>query len=108
MLLLVDGRRALSEVLSLAQQAGAQTSHFEDLVRMGMVELPREAIAPEARDAPPSAFDTLRVTSVEFDVPALAPPSEFGREFPPSQWHPGWPTSATLKSSCPSWPQTSR
>lgn len=79
-LLLVDGRRALSEVLSLAQQAGAQTSHFEDLVRMGMVELPREAIAPEARDAPPSAFDTLRVTSVEFDVPALAPPSEFGRE----------------------------
>ena len=79
-LLLVDGRRALSEVLSLAQQAGAQTSHFEDLVRMGMVELPREAVAAEARDARPSAFDTLRVTSVQFDVPAVAPPSEFGRE----------------------------
>ncbi len=81
-LLLVDGRRALSEVLSLAQQAGAQTSHFEDLVRMGMVELPREAIAPDARDTAASAFDTLRVTSVEFDVPAVALPGEFGRETP--------------------------
>ena len=79
-LLLVDGRRALSEVLSLAQQAGAQTSHFEDLVRMGMVELPREAIASDAPDTAASAFDTLRVTSVEFDVPAVAPPSEFGRD----------------------------
>ncbi len=79
-LLLVDGRRALSEVLSLAQQAGAQTSHFEDLVRMGMVDLPREAIAPDAHDTTASAFDTLRVTTVEFDVPAQAPRSEFGRE----------------------------
>ncbi len=78
-LLLVDGRRALSEVLSLAQQAGAQTSHFEDLVRMGMVELPRTAIASDARDTAASAFDTLRVTTVEFDVPSTAQPSEFGR-----------------------------
>lgn len=67
-LLLVDGRRPLSEVLGLALQAGAQTSHFEDLVRMGMVELPSNSVTPEARDSAPSAFDTLRVTSVELEV----------------------------------------
>lgn len=39
-LLLVDGRRPLAEVLSLAQQAGASTSHFEDLLRLGLVALP--------------------------------------------------------------------
>jgi hypothetical protein len=68
-LLLVDGRRPLSEVLGLALQAGAQTSHFEDLVRMGMVELPSAGAASETHDSPPSAFDALRVTSVELEVP---------------------------------------
>ena len=89
-LLLVDGRRALSEVLSLAQQAGAQTSHFEDLVRMGMVQLPREALAADSRDTAPSAFDTLRVTSVELDVPAGVRPSGFGREAAAPQEAPAW------------------
>ena len=79
-LLFVDGRRALSEVLSLAQQAGAQTSHFEDLVRMGMVELPSQAMAPEPRDTSPSAFDSLRVTSVELEVPVVGPSSEWAGE----------------------------
>ena len=53
-LLLVDGRRSLRDVLNLAQQAGAQTSHFEELLQMGMVKMPdipagREASAPERR-----------------------------------------------------------
>ena len=39
MLFLVDGRRPLSEVLALALQAGASTSHFQDLVSLGLVEL---------------------------------------------------------------------
>lgn len=42
-LLLVDGRRSINEVVSLAQQAGAQASHFEDLLRMGMVAMPEVA-----------------------------------------------------------------
>lgn len=74
-LLLVDGKRPLSEVLGLALQAGAQTSHFEDLVRMGMVEIPSAGMVPDARDSAPSAFDALRVTSVELEVPAAEPPS---------------------------------
>ena len=39
-LLLVDGRRPLAEVLSMAHQAGATAAHFEELVRLGMIELP--------------------------------------------------------------------
>lgn len=72
-LLLVDGRRPLSEVLGMALQAGAQTSHFEDLVRMGMVELPSAEPPQEVRDSAPSVFDALRVTTVELEVPAARP-----------------------------------
>jgi hypothetical protein len=52
MLFLVDGKRPLSEVLSLALQAGARTSHFEDLVRLGLVELDIDSEWPA--DATPS------------------------------------------------------
>lgn len=52
MLFLVDGKRPLSEVLSLALQAGARTSHFEDLVRLGLVELDIDSEWPA--DAAPS------------------------------------------------------
>lgn len=72
-LLLIDGRRPLAEVLSLAQQAGSQTSHFEELVRLGMVELPADAAAPEPVITEPGALDALRVTDVEVRVPAPAP-----------------------------------
>ncbi len=50
-LLLVDGRRSLSEVLSLAQQAGAQPSHFDELVRAGMVMLPEVSQGPVAESS---------------------------------------------------------
>lgn len=74
-LLLVDGRRPLAEVLSLAQQAGSQTTHFEELVRLGMVELPAEAAAPEPVITEPGALDALRVTDVEVAVPVFELPS---------------------------------
>ncbi|HEX3139867.1 MAG TPA: hypothetical protein VHQ87_07420, partial [Rhizobacter sp.] len=67
-LLLVDGRRPLGEVLGMAHKAGAQTSHFEELVRMGLIEVPAEMAAPEPIDTLPGALDTPRLTSVDVDV----------------------------------------
>lgn len=64
-LFLVDGRRTLSEVLALAHQAGAQTSHFEELVRLGLIELPVEEVVDEAPTTASGALDAPAVTSVE-------------------------------------------
>ena len=50
-LLLVDGRRPLEELLSLAQKAGAATSHFEELVQLGLIDVPAE---PAVAGAPPA------------------------------------------------------
>lgn len=75
-LLLVDGRRPLGDVLAMALKAGAQTSHFEELVRMGLVEVPSEMAAAEPVETEPGALDTAKLTSVELDVfsePALTP-----------------------------------
>jgi len=69
-LLLVDGRRPLSEVLGLAQQAGAATSHFEDLVRLGLVDLPPEPEPPPPEPEPaPELAEEAQVTEVRLDVP---------------------------------------
>ena len=46
MLFLVDGQRPLSEVLALGLQAGARTTHFADLVQLGMVEVALDAAVP--------------------------------------------------------------
>jgi hypothetical protein len=73
-LLLVDGRRPLSEVLSLAQQAGAATSHFEDLVRLGLVDMPPEPEPePPAPQPDPAADEAPQVTEVRLDVPVPTP-----------------------------------
>ncbi|HEX6705966.1 MAG TPA: hypothetical protein VF169_14475 [Albitalea sp.] len=69
-LFLVDGRRTLAEVLSLAQQAGANTSHFEELVRLGLVEVPQPP--PPPPEPEPEAEAAPAVTSVELDLPTLA------------------------------------
>jgi hypothetical protein len=71
-LLLVDGRRPLAEVLGLAQQAGSSISHFEDVLRMGLVELPIDVVAPDPVMTEPGALPTLRTTSVEVAVPDAA------------------------------------
>lgn len=68
LLVLVDGRRTLAEVLVLAHRAGAQTQHFEDLLRMGLVDLPPEP-PPEAPAALPVLTDEAALTSVELVVP---------------------------------------
>lgn len=44
-LLLVDGRRSLDEVMGLAQHAGATPKHFEELLVLGLVLLPEVPIA---------------------------------------------------------------
>lgn len=67
-LLLVDGRRPLGEVLGMANKAGAATSHFEELVRLGLVEVPAEVMAPEPQETAPGALDVPKLTSVELDV----------------------------------------
>lgn len=69
-LFLIDGRRPLSEVLSLAHAAGAQTAHFEDLVRLGYVEMPPEEAPAPPQPAPEGAVE---LTHVELTVPAEQP-----------------------------------
>jgi hypothetical protein len=81
-LLLVDGRRPLGEVLGMAHKAGAQTSHFEELVRMGLVEVPAEMAAPEPTDSIAGALDTPRLTSVDVDVFAEAALTPMGALLP--------------------------
>lgn len=116
MLFLVDGRRPLSEVLALALQAGASTTHFEDLVHLGLVEL---AIDPDVPEATPSQMGALDrggvstqsgVLAVELDPLAATtekvsrePPTAVGRRVPavdvaPSQSRPA-PLSTTGASS---------
>jgi hypothetical protein len=71
-LFLIDGKRALAEVLSLAQQAGAATHHFEDLLRLGLVELPPDPSPPAVAPPPDAEVDAPKLTAVELDVPADA------------------------------------
>ena len=107
-LLLVDGRRTVAEVLTMAQQAGAQTAHFEELVRLGMVELP--APPPPPPPEPPAeaaaAQDGAQTAAVELepgpgpaiepDVPvAPAPPVEFEPAMPAAVVAPAAPPAAS-------------
>ena len=48
MLVLVDGQRPLSEVLALGLQAGARTTHFADLVHLGLVDVALDPAASVA------------------------------------------------------------
>lgn len=72
-LLLVDGHRPLDEVLSLASQAGAASSHLDELVKLGLVRLP----VVEAETAPVQAHAT---TDEVAETAAVLP----DREVPPS------------------------
>lgn len=68
-LFLIDGKRPLSEVLSLALQAGAATHHFEDLLRLGLVELPPDPQPAPPDEAPSQPVEEDRLTTVELVVP---------------------------------------
>ncbi len=67
-LLLVDGKRPLGDILAMAHQAGAQTSHFEELLQLGLIDMPSPATVPEAAETAPGALDVPKLTNVELDV----------------------------------------
>jgi hypothetical protein len=102
-LLLIDGKRSVDELLTLAQQAGAAVSHFEELVQLGLVEVPvtETAVEPAAQedaavaaatpagepprpDAPSPESHAADVATAPAPATALLPPIE-----------PGVPTGAT-------------
>jgi hypothetical protein len=106
-LFLVDGRRPLSEVLSLANQAGAATSHFEDLVRMGYVELPpEEPPAPPPAEAPLESPQPAEITelAVEVSAPVQAEPEVQATERPPAPSTPVPPPHVMRTAAPPSAP----
>jgi hypothetical protein len=83
LLFLIDGRRPLAEVLMLAHKAGAATQHFEDLLRMGLVELPPDPTPPQP-PVIPVLTDEAALTSVELVVPPEVVANEVaGEEVPP-------------------------
>jgi hypothetical protein len=73
LLLLVDGRRPLGEVLRLAQQAGVPGGHIDELVALGLVVVPMPAAA--AAPVPPvvQAAAGVRVSVAQPVVPPAPP-----------------------------------
>jgi hypothetical protein len=65
-LLLVDGRRTHEEVLRMAAQAGAPDVCFDELVSMGLIELP----------PPPEAVDHVELPLDEAEAETLEPDDE--------------------------------
>lgn len=74
-LFLVDGRRPLSEVLELAHQAGALTSHFDELVRLGLVELPHESGVTQPGETVPGALSVAAPTHVSANAAVEVEPT---------------------------------
>ncbi len=56
----------------MAHGAGALTSQFEELVRLGLVEMPSDIAVSEALESAAGSLDTIRLTSVELEVPVLS------------------------------------
>ena len=99
-LLLVDGRRSVEEVIALAGSAGAGEEHYRELLAMGLVGLPDgapiEPAVPGPPDddgsheadtdangdsasqveLPPAGYPAESARAVE-PVPAVAPPTHF-------------------------------
>ena len=81
MLFLVDGLRPLSEVLALGLQAGARTTHFADLVHLGMVDVALDPASTDGAaasvpsvDAVDSGGNTLSgALAVDLEAPARVP-----------------------------------
>ena len=64
-LLLVDGQRRMSQILATAQAAGVQVAVFEELLTMGLVELPPIAAhRPATRGQPGGRFVAAAVGAV--------------------------------------------
>ncbi len=73
-LLLVDGQRSLGEVLGMANKAGAQTQHFEELVKLGLVAVPAAVAAPEPAEPEVGLADApvIQVLVDELSEPGVA------------------------------------
>ena len=83
-LLLVDGQRRVSQILSTAQAAGVQASVFDELVSLGMVEMPAvhhidlpldaalgsdSSLLPASRSLlPESGWSTLSGAALDADI----------------------------------------
>ncbi|WP_146076024.1 hypothetical protein [Caldimonas caldifontis] len=96
-LLLVDGVRPLAEVLGMAQKAGASTQHFEDLLKLGLVELPAR---PDPVPAPPieepaGLLVSVPVPVVSEPVPA---PAEAAADLPHSAAQAGMPLAPLARA----------
>lgn len=75
MLLLVDGRRSRTEVIDLAQKAGAAPAHFDDLLAMGMLEEPSVPTVPAPLLEPEADLDVAaHEPAAERVVVEIAPP----------------------------------
>jgi hypothetical protein len=103
-LFLVDGRRPLGEVLRLAQQAGATVQHFEDLVRLGHVDVPQapaDAAAPAAPDVDEVTAQSFAAEAPRGDDPPAAQPagSEAGEPGAPAATAPA--TAALPDAAAP-------
>lgn len=88
-LLLVDGRRSVDQVLMLARAAGVGEQHYRDLVEMALVALPEGASAPtlpisqnepELDDEPDSGPDSAFHVELPIDAAPddAAPPVRHG------------------------------
>lgn len=87
-LLLIDGRRSISEIRHVAAQVGASDTCFDELLDLGLVSLPEPVPAPEppqptaaavaaAEAAPATEPLAARELAAEADVePEAAPESE--------------------------------
>lgn len=69
-LFFVDGRRPLSEVLALTQRAGARTTHFADLVHLGMVDVGLDKTACAAEPDVSAECRRPVTCAMTLDVPA--------------------------------------
>lgn len=84
LLLLVDGRRPLAEVLRLAQQAGVPGGHIDELVALGLVVVPMPVSGPAPVPLPAAGAPGVRVSVAQPVVPPAPPlPPPRVRAMPP-------------------------
>ncbi|MFX6930238.1 hypothetical protein ABTH73_19870, partial [Acinetobacter baumannii] len=67
-LLLVDGRRSLQQVLHMAQQAGVTGAHFDELLALGLVAVPQPEVAAPFAPQPPAEVPELTAVAA-VDIP---------------------------------------
>lgn len=80
LLLLADGKRDLATVLSMAQSVGAERSHFDDLIRLGLLDLQ----VPMIEVAPPEPEEIQAAPALEpLEVDTVAPPITVHPPAPP-------------------------